>query len=263
MEPGELQLTDSGAKSADLGRARALFSRGVELAAQGDYASAAKRFREALEIHYAPAIAYNLASALFELGQHAEAYDLVQSTLRDPSTPEALRARAQRLEDSLQRLVARLTVVVSSEEANVSILVDGTPLPAPLVGVPRAVPPGDHIVLAERAGVRISERSVRIPTGTAALVDMSLVMTPRQAAQAAEAVTVAPSASLVPSSPAPGGPRDDGADAKKRRRYWIIGSASAVVIGASVALAVLLAKPAKHTESAASGDGMPGVLVWK
>lgn len=263
-DAAELQVADNGAKSADLGRARTLFQRGVEFANQGDYAAAAKRFREALELHYAPAIAYNLASALSETGQHAEAYDVVQSVLRDPSTPEALRVRAQRLDDSLQRSVARLTVVISSDEAEVSVLVDGKPLAAQLVGMPRAVEPGDHVVVAQRAGVSISQRSVRIPIGTAALVDLSLVMTPRQAAEAATGGSDAASALPVLTSGPAEGPRDDD-EAKRRRRLWIIGGASAVAVavGAGVALALLLAKPAKHSESPVAGDGMPGVLVWK
>jgi len=254
----ELPSVEGGAASADVARARVLFQRGVEYTKRGDYANAAKRFREALELHHAPAIAYNLASALSELERHAEAYELVQTVLHDASTPEPLRARAARLEESLQHSVARLTVIVSSDESDLSILIDDVPLAPALVGVSRAVAPGDHVVRAERAGARLSERSVRIPSGTAALVDMSLVMTPREAAQAAE-----PSSTpILVSSPAE--PRhDDGGDVKRRRRLWIIGGASAVAVGAGVALALLLAKPSAHAEAPVAGDAMPGVLVWK
>ncbi|MDB4971702.1 MAG: hypothetical protein JWN48_43 [Myxococcaceae bacterium] len=259
----DLPAESSGAASADLVRARAIFQRGVELANHHDYVGAARRFREALALHRAPAIAYNLASALSETSAHAEAYDLTQSVLRDASTPEPLRLRASRLEEALQRSVARLTVIVSSEQANVSIQVDGQPLAPELVGVTRAVPPGDHVVLAERAGVRISERSVRIAAGTAALVDVSLVMTPREAAEAASLTsqTASPAPVLTPPSDERDAERDE--HAKRRRRLWILGGASAAAVAVGVALALLLAKPAKHTESPVAGDAMPGVLVWK
>lgn len=257
-----LPATTATASSDELARARVLFQRGVELANQRDYAGAAKRFREALAIHHAPAVAYNLASALSETEQHAEAYDLVQTVLRDATTPEPVRARAERLEESLQRFVARLTVIVSSEQADVSIHVDGKPLPPEMVGTTRAVAPGDHVVLAERAGARVSERSVRIPAGTAALVDVSLVMTPREAAEAAAQGTFEPA--LVPANPQGEARHDDGESRdKRRRRYWIIGAASVVAIGAGVTLAVLLAKPEERSEAPVPGDTMPGVLVWK
>lgn len=253
-------LPATSGKGDELARARLIFQRGVELANQRDYTGAAKRFREALAIHAAPAVAYNLASALAELGEHAEAYDLVQTVLRDGTTPEALRARAERLDESLQRSVARLTVIVSSEQADVSIFVDGKPLPAELVGASRSVAPGDHVVLAERAGTRISERKVRISAGTAALVDVSLVMTPREAAEAAAQTAPAP---VVPAR-SPGPPHDDGdSNDRRRRRFWIIGAASAVAVGAGVTLAVLLAKPDERTEAPVPGDTMPGVLVWR
>jgi hypothetical protein len=112
-----------------------------------------------------------------------------------------------------------------------------------------------------RAGVPISERRVRIPAGTAALVDLSLVMTPRDAAQAAaEPSAVSP---VVPALGPSADARHDDADAKRRRRYWIIGGASAVAVGVGVALALILAKPTTRTEAPVAGDGMPGVLVWR
>jgi hypothetical protein len=250
--------------SSELARARALFQRGVELANHQDYTGAAKRFREALAIHHAPAVAYNLASALSETGEHAEAYELVQKVLHDGTTPEPLRVRAQNLEESLQRFVARLTVIVSSEQADVTVYVDGVRLAPVLVGETRAVAPGDHVVRAERAGVVISERSVRIANGSAAVVDVSLVMTPRAAAEAAG--QVAPGPAVLPTLTAPSESRhDDGAthDHKRRRRFWIIGAASVVAVGAGVTLALLLAKPDARTQAPVAGDAMPGVLVWK
>ncbi len=241
----------------ELERARVQFQRGVELAARGDYANAAKRFREAMAIHPAPAVAYNLASALFELNQPAEAYNLVQSVLTASDTPEAVRPRAQQLEHALAERVARLTVVVGSEHGDVSIQVDGAELPPSQIGVPRAVEPGRHVVRAERGGVRVSEREVDIPLRTAALVDVSLVATPRQAAEATLAGT------------APGGlagSEADGLDdrrAKRWRRAWWIAGASALAVGAGVTLGILLARRDGGTPKPVAGDANPAVLVWK
>jgi hypothetical protein len=240
-----------------------LFQRGLELANHQDYTGAAKRFREALAIHRAPAVAYNLASALSETGEHAEAYELVQKVLHDGTTPEPLRVRAQKLEESLQRFVARLTVIISSEQADVSVYVDGGRLAPVLVGETRAVAPGDHVVRAERAGVVISERSVRIANGTAALVDVSLVMTPRAVAEAAGQVTPGPAVLSTLTAPSASRHNDGATHDKRRRRFWIIGAASVVGVGAGVTLALLLAKPDTRTQAPVAGDAMPGVLVWK
>jgi hypothetical protein len=239
--------------AAQLDEARALFQRGVALADQQQFVGAAQRFREALAIHYAPAVAYNLAAALFELHQYEESFDQVQTVLRDDSTSPELRARAQKLEQALSSNVARLTVLASSTSADdVVVRVDGEPLEPALLGTPRAVAPGSHRVSAERRGQRVSERTIEVPSRTAVIVDVSLIVTD-PGAPAADSAAAA--------SGAPTGP-DDRA---RRKRIWLWTgiAAGVVVLGTGVALAVVLSRDDPASRPAAQGDFMPGVLTWK
>ena len=241
-----------------LEQARTLFQRGVALADQGQFAAAAQRFREALAIHYAPPVAYNLAAALFELKQYDESYQHVQTVLRDDSSNAALRERAQKLERSLNAYVARLTVMSSSSADDDDLLVhlDGQLLDRTLLGVAQPVKPGSHQLSMERRGQRVSERSIEVPQGTAVIVDLSLIVaqdtSPRAAAAAGEAQ----------SAPASHAAHDDGV---RRRRIWLWSGVAAgvVVVGTGVVLAVLLSRKEPAAREAAQGDFMPGVLTWK
>lgn len=243
--------------AAGLEQARALFQRGVALADQGQFAPAAQRFREALAIHYAPPVAYNLAAALFELKQYDECFQHVQTVLRDSSTNEALRERAQKLERSLTPHVARLTVTASgSAEGDLLVRLDDQLLDRALLGAPQAVKPGVHKLSTERHGQRVSERDVEVPEGTAVIVDLSLILaeatSPRAVAEAAEA-DAATRANTA---------RDDH---ERKRRIWLWSgvAAGAVVVATGVVLAVLLSRKEPTSRDAAQGDFTPGVLTWK
>jgi hypothetical protein len=145
--------------------------------------------------------------------------------LADRATPEEVRLRALRLEPSLHAHIARLTVVISGQTENVTVRVDDQPLASELLGTVRSVPPGAHTVVAERAGVRLSERVVQISSGTAALVDLNLALAPRQVADSAvsERDTLARRADS-----------DAATDARrKKRNTWIIVGASVVVVAAA------------------------------
>lgn len=243
---------------AKLAEARGLFQRGVALADQQQYTAAAQRFREALAIHYAPAVAYNLAAALFELREYDTSFDLVQTVLRDATTSAELRPRAQKLEQALSSHVARLTVLASSTRAeDVVVRVDGERLDPGLLGAPRAVKPGTHHVSAEREGERVSERAIEVPANTSVIVDVSLIVTDPAATPAA--ATPAP-VIVVQAAPER---RDDGQARRKRIRLWSGIAAGAVALGAGVALALILTRDDPASPEPTQGDFMPGVLTWR
>jgi hypothetical protein len=237
---------------AELGEARALFQRGVALADQRQFVAAAQRFREALAIHYAPAVAYNLGAALFELQQYDASFDQVQTVLRDGSTSPDLRRRAEKLDEALSTHVARLTVLASSSSGDaVVVRVDGQVIDPTLLGMPRAVSPGTHRVSAERSGQRVSERAIEVPARTAVIVDVSLTVSdPSTVAAAAESGGSAPKA------------LDESA---RRRRIWLWTgiAAGVVVLATGVTLGVVLSRDDPASRPAAQGDFMPGVLTWK
>jgi tetratricopeptide (TPR) repeat protein len=258
---------DEGAAAApsphELAKARQLFQRGVELAQKEQFGLAAQRFREALAIHQAPPVEYNLAAALFELGKHEEAFNRAQSVEHAPDASEALRARAQKLSRALYPHTARLTVTASSSsEEDVAVQIDNEQLARAQMGIPRAVSPGSHHIRAERQGKVISERDLQVPLRTAVIVDVSLIIAEAAAQQVAAVQTLpdadAPNAAIHPATE----PHDD-RDRKRRIRLWSGVAAGVVAIGAGVALAVVLSKDGGKQEQGVAGDFMPGVLTWK
>jgi hypothetical protein len=267
---GEAQSTAAGATESaqgpspeQLAKARQLFQRGVEFAQKEQFGPAAQRFREALAIHRAATVEYNLAAALFELGKYEEAFNRAQSVEHAADASQALKARAQKLSRALYPHTARLTVTASSStEEDVAVAIDAEPLARAQMGIPHAVSPGAHRIKAERRGEVISEREVQVPLRTAVIVDVSLIIAEQAAAQPVAAVQTVPDSE----ESAAVAPLDNGRDdrAKKRKiRLWSGIAAGVVAIGAGVALAVLLSKDKAKQEAPVSGDFMPGVLTWK
>ena len=112
---------------------------------------------------------------------------------------------------------------------------------------------GAHRVTAERERQRFFERELTIPRGTAAIVDVSLIVSESVVVQK-ELVEVARTRE----------PADDGSSVRKRRlRRWSAVAAGVVAVGAGVAVAVVLAKPEAKTEAPVAGTLTPGVLTWK
>lgn len=249
-------VSGQSAESGDVERARALFKQGVELARVRDFASAAARFREALALRSAPAIQYNLAAALSQLGQHAEAFNLCQEVIRSADAPSDLHQHSQKLLAEITPLTARLTVLASSGGAPPEVAVDGVPLPEGELGVARALAPGQHRVTADRDHQRFFEREVSIPQGTSALVNVSLIVTESVVVQKQVVEVMRPDAHKDQAV-------DEDATRKRRRRIWSAVAASVVAVGAGVAVAVVMSKPEPKTEAPVTGSLSPGVLTWR
>ena len=159
-EAGEAPAVDPRAE------ARRLFEEGVELASQESWQAAASRFEEALDLHRAPAIQYNLASAYFELGRLGEADDHVAAVLGDPETSEDLREHAMALDGQIQARAGTLRVDVAPAGNEGAVLrIDGHEVPADRVGRPRREAPGAHVVVLERPDGSTEEQRVEIETG--------------------------------------------------------------------------------------------------
>ncbi len=246
---------------ADLQRARTLFQRGVEHAQRQEFAAASKRFREALAVHYAPAVEYNLASALYETGQYLEAYNRAQSVIRHADATDNLRTLAERLERTLRAYVARLTLVTGGEAREIAVSLDGHEVQQDALGVPQAVTPGSHEIAATREGVEVSRREVNIPVRTAAIVDLSVIVTAQEAAAMSVVQGEPEPAPLAPALP-PDEVRSD-RGWKGDWRVWTVVAAGVVAVGAGVGLALVLTNDdTKSAEPPVSGDSEPGVLKW-
>lgn len=213
-------------------QARALFAEGVAAMAQEDWALAASKFEDALLLHSAPTIEYNLASAYAEQGRIGEAGDVVASVIANPETDEELRGHAQDLDAHLAAQAGTLTIQVDGDDnEGATVSVDAYTLPRERVGVPRHETPGDHVVVLHRGDDSTEERSITITQG------------------APERVTFGP-----PLLGEGGGASDDGG-LVTNPVFWVLVGAGAVVV-----IAAIIAGVAASGSDSVGGDYQPAVL---
>ena len=141
----------------DTARARQLFTEGLEFADQGQWQQAAERFRATIRIRQSPAVAYNLAVALEQLGQLGEAATLLQTVVEDPDADRRMKQQARTLLRSVSRRVGRLTIELQSDLAGARVRIDSREVPPEQLGRPVPVDPGTRTVTLVR-GTRVVER---------------------------------------------------------------------------------------------------------
>ena len=115
-------------------QAREAFSEGISLAEDRQWEAAAERFRAAMALHDAPAIRYNLASALFEMGDVREAWRVLEPVRNDPATPPELESHAETLETQIRERAEREGVALDEPAApeDDPLLPQSTTEPEPL-----------------------------------------------------------------------------------------------------------------------------------
>ncbi len=146
----------SAQSAADRETARSLMDQGDDLRSKGDLKAALQRFQAANEIMHVPTTAIEVARTQASLGQLVEARDtLAQIMSSVPSRGEPpqfrdARLEAQKLDASLEPRVPTVTVTVSGakEGSTVSLSVDGVAVPAAVIGLPRRLDPGHHVMIA-------------------------------------------------------------------------------------------------------------------
>ncbi len=258
VEQAQVEQTPSPAaetSAVDLQRARRAFARGVELASEGAFGRAAQKFEEALAIHPAPAVEYNLASALFELHRDDESYNAATHVLQTDGVSPEVRERAAKLEKTLRPRVARLTVMLGGSSDDAVVLVDGVQLAREQIGVARALKPGRHKVEAVQAGRTISTREIEIPLRTAALVDVSMVASAER--EVIRDVIVSAEPEPVPALTKPA------SHAAWTRNKWLWGGIAALVIAGGTTTGILLwPSDAEAAPKPVSGTLEPGVITW-
>lgn len=139
--------TDATPTPEQLGEARDLFRRAVELGDQDRWAEALVLFRRSLELVPRPSTQFNVGFALYRLGQLREAIGVFDAYLAategetNPLRDEATTRRAQAVQS-----LAALTVTVSPDTAQ--LRVDGAADPSTGAARTLALDPGRHLLLA-------------------------------------------------------------------------------------------------------------------
>jgi hypothetical protein len=151
-------------------QARALFDDGRELAEQGQWAEAAARFRRAHDLRPSLSIRYNLAVALEQLGRLVEAVELLRTIGVEAEASDPARDPASQLLREIEHDVAWLTLRVLGDDIGVRASLDGGALGSASLGVPIALDPGAHEILATRGRYRVRERVMLVEGATRDLI---------------------------------------------------------------------------------------------
>ena len=165
------QLASAQEDPGSVQRARELFGEGVGQHEARRYREAVDTFRAVLAIRAAPAVRYNLALNLFELGQYPEADAQVQRILSDSTTPPALRDSAMELRTHMDERGGRLRVSVADAPEGAEVRVDGYALDDP--SRPVRVIHGTHEVTLVKDGEEIGSQVVSVDAGETEAVTVS------------------------------------------------------------------------------------------
>lgn len=161
------QATPGAADPATRVIAREFATRGAEAFDRGAYAEALEDFNRAAALFDAPTIAIMQARTLVQLGRWLEGLDRYQQTARQTPSPadpapfhDAVRQAAIEGE-ALRKRLPQLTLVVDERvQHEISVQLDGQPLPTLLLNTSRPINPGVHQLEASKGGVRFLERTI-------------------------------------------------------------------------------------------------------
>lgn len=164
--------------------ARKLGAEGQRLFDAGDYAGALVKFERADTLVPAPTLGLRAARCLAKLGRLVEAserYLAVSRAELDAGAPTVMlraqeEARAER--EALLPQIPMLTIDVDGPLGNeVSVLVDGKPIPVALLGEQRPTDPGEHKVEVRRPDTSTSGE-VKLKPGEASHLRLTLPKLP-------------------------------------------------------------------------------------
>lgn len=221
--------------------ARALFLDGVTQARGGSFARAADFFRRAHALRPAPPIAYNLASALLQIGRLIEASEALQEVIRHAETAPEMRAAAQVTVARIAARLAHVRIVLTGAPGEVALTLDDRPLEAAVLGVMVPIDPGRHELAAYRGDVRVAQRDFELAEAAREEVALEIPQASR-----------APSLALAP-EPAPA----------SEDLSWLLWTG--VGVGAALVLVVMIGVLAADggAPQAIAGTTLPAVLEWR
>jgi hypothetical protein len=185
--------------------ARALGEEGNALYAQGDFAGALDRYERAASLVDVPTIHVRAARSLAKLGRLVDAAERYRSVVRKGVAADALEVhrdavhQAQNELAALEPTIPWVIVEVPGFGAGDEVTLDDVRVAAALVGVRRAIDPGDHVARVKR-GDRLKEVPFRIEPGETKKVTVSLD----------DAAVVPPPPPDLPPDPPPVVPPTDG-----------------------------------------------------
>lgn len=212
----------------DVARARELFEEGVALFDSDRLDEAESRFRASLAIRDSQSVRFNLATLLMRRGRLLEASELFRVVAAAAQIPDDVRADASGRVAEIQPRLAQLTLTLPDAVRGATVRLDDRVLSSGELGRPIPSDPGEHAITVEQGSEVLAERSLRLAEGERRTVALVTVASPTEAAG-----TVSPNGD-------PGTSSDGGGDAEPIWLYVVIGVAIAALIGAGIAIGVVV-----------------------
>jgi hypothetical protein len=241
--------------AADKETARSMMNEGRAARDKGDLKGAVKAFAAADSLMHVPTTGLELAKAQVAVGQLVEARDTALRITRipvkdgEPAPFKAARDAASTLNDELVGRIPSLTVNVKNvpDGMTPTVTIDGADVPAEVLGHPRKVDPGHHVIAA-KAGTADGKQEIDVAEKETKDVSIEL-----------------PAQSAAPPPPAgdetkPGGdqpPESTGSSGNKLLIFGGFGLAGAGVIAGSITglLAMSKANSIKGNSNCQSQNG--------
>jgi hypothetical protein len=247
LAPGAAWAQPPPAPAAEeLAAARQLFEEAIRAEDQGRWQEALDTFVRVRAITASPVLHYHIGVCSEHLGRLVEALNAFQMAVQlaeERHAPDvAKEARAEA--DKLRPRLARIALHVPADAADVTLLLDGRPLSAGVVGASLPIDPGERRI-AVRAGnyERVFEATLKLAAGESRTIEVDLggkkAPEPQATPEPPPPVVAAPPPPAAPTSPPPAPPRS------LAPVIWVGGTAVALGIAS---LATGLAAHADHTE---------------
>ncbi len=238
------------AQTSDTALARQLFEQGIELADQENWEQAADRFRRSLELRPSPIVAYNLGSALQELGRLVEASEAFRRAIRGPGAPPDLVSAAQQSLNEIEPRIGSLQIEITGAREGVEIYVDERQLPAQAIGVSAPIDPGERQVRALRDGEEIAAATVEIGEGASEEIVLDI---PEPVVDDSGETVAQPSPVFTNTT----------TDEESGSSPWLwVGIGAGVLAAAAVAVILVLVLTSGGVEDPVSGNLSPAVVEF-
>ena len=240
-----LQLTsgsaraDEPASSADTAAARDLAIEGLKLADADKCADAIDKLARAEKLHHSPIVLGRLGECLISQGKIVDGTEDLQRMLHEPlpENPPAnlsrARDRAQAALSGAKTRIAYLTITIRGATKDISVTVDGEPVPEVLLDRGRPTDPGEHLIKSSAPGYLEASRHVTIGAGEKLGIALQLNPNPNASTEPAAPPTVpsldAPAkiktepAPQPAAAPAPKTQAVEASSSSGATGYWLMG----------------------------------------
>lgn len=179
----------------DRAGARAAAEAGADAFDQGRFAEALDLFTRAEQLVHAPTHRLYMARANVKLGKLVEARENYLSILAEklpanaPAPFKRAQAEAEAELDAVEARLAYVTITLQGAKAETTeVSMDGSAVPAALVGIPFPVNPGEHVFVAQSGSAKSNEVRLDLAEGRKQSVTLTLDATAVQATDSADKI---------------------------------------------------------------------------